>query len=66
MIDGNRKLTVEFKMNTDNGFCYTPCPYNKECFVYSVRCQDCEHFFGLIPDTNIIKCTGARIEEQES
>ena len=66
MTDGNRKLTVTFEMNADTGYCYTRCPHGKDCYAYSMTCQECEHFFGLVDGENIIKCTGARIEKQKS
>jgi len=63
MIDGSRKLTVEFEMSEGiEGFCLTPCPHGKDCKVHSCSCEKCEHFFGLVDgSTNIIKCTGARV-----
>lgn len=64
MIDGSRKLTVEFEVNPENGKCLTPCPHGRDCMVYSLVCEKCEHFFGLVDgSTNIIKCTGARIKD---
>lgn len=63
MMDGNRKLTVEFEMSSEiSGVCLTPCPHGKDCKVNSVTCTKCEHYFGLVDGCeNIIKCTGARI-----
>lgn len=62
MIDGSRKLTVEFEVNPENGKCLTPCPHGRDCMVYSSTCEKCGHFFGLVDgSTNIIKCTGARV-----
>ena len=62
MIDGSRKLTVEFEVNPENGKCLTPCPYGRDCMVHSCACEKCEHYFGLVDgSTNIIKCTGARV-----
>jgi hypothetical protein len=62
MIDGSRKLTVEFEVNPESGKCLTPCPYGRDCMVHSLVCESCGHFFGLVDGSmNIIKCTGARV-----
>lgn len=66
MTDGKRSLTVIFEMDSVSGKCFTPCPHGKECMVYSYKCEQCDHFFGLIEGTNIIKCTGERIEEHRN
>ena len=68
MIDGSRKLTVEFEMSERiGGFCLTPCPHGKDCMVYSCACTRCEHYFGKVDGSmNIIKCTGARISDAKA
>ena len=65
MMDGNRKLTVEFEMNPESGKCSTPCPHGKDCMVNSEACEKCSHFFGRIDNELIVKCTGARITEDK-
>lgn len=65
MTDGTRNLTVVFDMDLESGKCFTPCPHGEGCMVYSFKCESCEHFFGRIGDANIIKCTGARMNESE-
>ncbi len=66
MTDGSRNLMVIFEMVPESGKCLTPCPHGMDCMVYSFKCECCEHFFGRIEELNIIKCTGARSEKQES
>lgn len=64
MIDGSRKLTVEFEIGTESGKCLTPCSHGRDCMVFSYACTECEYYFGLVDgSTNIIKCTGARIKD---
>lgn len=66
MTDGSRQLTVEFEMNPESGRCLTLCPHDRGCKVYSATCTKCEHYFGLVDgSTNIIKCTGARVKDNE-
>jgi hypothetical protein len=55
------KNKIEFKMNIVTGYCFTKCPYGRDCYVNSCACSACIHNFGLI-DTMILRCTGERIK----
>lgn len=54
------KAKIEFKQETETGYCLTKCPYGRGCYVNSVTCSECIHNFG-VTDT-ILKCTGHRIK----
>ena len=56
------KKKIDFEMDKDNGYCFTRCPYGRDCYVNSLKCSECIHNFGVIRNTNILKCTGERIK----
>lgn len=54
-------MIIEFKQDIESGYCFTPCPYGRDCFINSVVCSECIHFFGVIKNEDKIKCTGERM-----
>lgn len=60
-VEREGEMKIPFEMDEENGYCLTPCPYNKGCFINSMACSRCVYYFGEIKNESVIRCTGHRI-----